>query len=49
LPGDTVRFEPISLDHAQELDVKRELAFHALAGHLSALRQILASHIKRAA
>jgi len=49
LPGDTVRFEPINLDQAQALDAKRELAFHALAGNLSALRQALASHIKRTA
>lgn len=47
LPGDTVRFEPISLDHAQELDAKREVAFIKLSDQLEPLRQALQSHIKR--
>jgi len=47
LPGDEVRFEPIALEHAQELDAKRELAFIALRDQLATLRQALQSHIKR--
>lgn len=47
LPGDTVRFEPISLDHAQELDANREVAFIKLNDQLEPLRQVLQSHIKR--
>ena len=47
LPVDVVRFEPISLDHAQELDAKRETAFVALSNELEPLRHALASHIKQ--
>ena len=47
LPGDMVRFEPISLVQAQELDAKREVAFIALKDQLEPLRQVLQSHIKR--
>ncbi len=45
LPGDMLRFEPISLDHAQALDAKRATAFHALANQLESLRLALESHL----
>ncbi len=45
LPGDMVRFEPIGLDLAQDLDARRESAFKTLKSQLSPLRQILRSHL----
>lgn len=47
LPGDEVRFEPISLDDAQALDNRREAAFTALRHRLEGLRQALAAHLKQ--
>ena len=46
LPGDSVRFEPVSLEQAQLLDQKRELAFEALAQALAPVRHALRSHAK---
>lgn len=46
LPGDSVRFEPVSLEQAQLLDQKRERAFEALAQALAPMREALGRHAK---
>jgi biotin-dependent carboxylase-like uncharacterized protein len=43
-PGSTIRFEMISLEHAQRLDGERETAFARLAAALVPLRDLYARH-----
>lgn len=43
-PGDTVRFEIISLEHAQELDAGRAMAFESLKDTLAPIRTRLLEH-----
>ncbi len=49
MPGDTVRFEEIALEQAQQLDLAREQALAQLRGSLSALRQRIAEHVREVA
>ncbi|MFW7342220.1 biotin-dependent carboxyltransferase family protein [Pollutimonas sp. H1-120] len=41
MPGDTVRFTPIGLEQAQELDAQRETAFEQLRQALGPVRRLL--------
>jgi len=43
-PGDSIRFEAVGLDAAQELDARREQAWIALRAALRPLRGLLAKH-----
>jgi antagonist of KipI len=41
MPGDSVRFTPIELEHARALDAQREATFEQLRQSLAPLRRLL--------